>query len=424
MRVAIIGAGHAGSKPPRRPSSNERPDFPVTPYAAWMAFAIAVGFFLFEFVVRVEPSVAAGEIRASFGLTSRRFGVLASVFFWFYAPMQIVVGMLLDRFSARRLLIPAILGCATGVFFFAGADNLVLAVLGRALAGTGASFAFVAALWIINHWFAPGRFALLSGAVNGLGMLGTAMSTVGLTALTITYGWRIVFWCLAACLWLRDPPKPICDPVVATTESILKGLGRVVRSPRIWVISIAGMLFYMPVSVYGGLWGTGELIIDHHLSPLAAASTASMTFWGLAGGSVAGGWLSDRLNHRRLLAVAGALLTSLAYAAVIYLPLSAAALAVWLFAAGFFGGFQMLTFAMAKEGEPTCHAGTVLAFVNMIGIAGALVFQPLIGWVLDATSANFGIALIPVPAGTALSAALMLLVREGRHPDHLGTPAF
>ena len=39
----------------------------------------------------------------------------------------------------------------------------------------------------------------------------------------------------------------------------------------------------------------------------------------------------------------------------------------------------MLTFAMAKEGQANRLVGTVVAFVNMIGIAGALIFQPLVG---------------------------------------------
>ena len=45
-----------------------------------------------------------------------------------------------------------------------------------------------------------------------------------------------------------------------------------------------------------------------------------MIFWGMAAGSIAGGWLSDRLGHRKYLVFAGAVLTALAYAGVLYLP--------------------------------------------------------------------------------------------------------
>ena len=136
----------------------------------------------------------------------------------------------------------------------------------------------------------------------------------------------------------------------------------------------------MPVNVYGGLWGTTELMKDHHLSRVTAETAVSMVFWGMAAGSVGGGWLSDRLGHRKYLVFFGALLTGLAYAAVLYLPGGEITEGALLFAGGFFGGLQMLTFAMAKEGQPNRLVGTVVAFVNMIGIGGALIFQPLVGY--------------------------------------------
>jgi len=79
---------------------------------------------------------------------------------------------------------------------------------------------------------------------------------------------------------------------------------------------------------------------------------------------------------------------------------------------------QMLTFAMAKEGQPNRLVGTVVAFVNMIGIAGALIFQPLVGYLADITGGNFHAALSTVPACAALSALLVLTLREYRHPEH------
>jgi MFS family permease len=89
-----------------------------------------------------------------------------------------------------------------------------------------------------------------------------------------------------------------------------------------------------------------------------------------------------------------------------------------LLVAGFFGGFQMLTFAMAKEGEPNRLVGTVVAFVNMIGIAGATIFQPLVGYLADRAHGNFVLALTTVPACAALAALIILFVPELRHPHH------
>ncbi len=73
--------------------------------AAWTAFWIASVYFLFEFVTRVEPSLSADAVSRHYHLTDAGFGTLASLFFWVYAPMQIVVGLLLDRYGARRFVL-------------------------------------------------------------------------------------------------------------------------------------------------------------------------------------------------------------------------------------------------------------------------------------------------------------------------------
>ena len=395
--------------------------------AAWIAFAIASTFFLFEFVTRIEPSLATEVIAHFYGLGHANFGTLASLFFWVYTPMQIVVGVLLDRYGARPLVLLGSAACAAGVFIFAATDNVVIGGGGRALTGFGAAFAFVGAVWVVNHWFAPERFALLSGAVNAVGMLGAAIGGVALSGLITLTGWRAVFLgtgvaglalFLVALVFLREPHSPAATATTAPAEHIRQSLASVLGHPRIWVIAVVGLLYYMPVNVYGGLWGTTELMRDHHLSNVAAETAVSMVFWGMAAGSIGGGWLSDRLGHRKYLVFAGAVLTGLAYAGVLYLPGSLFIESVLLFAAGLFGGLQMLTFAMAKEGQSNAVVGTAVAFVNMIGIAGALVFQPLVGYIADLNGGDFHIALTSVPICAALAALLVLTLPEYRHPEH------
>jgi len=395
--------------------------------AAWIAFAIASTFFLFEFVTRIEPGLATSAIAHFYRLTDADLGTLASLFFWVYAPMQIAVGVLLDRYGARRFILLGSFTCAAGMLVFAATSNVVIGGFGRALTGFGAAFAFVAALWLINHWFAPERFALLSGAVNAVGMLGAAIGAVALSDLITLAGWRMVFLgtgaagmaiFLCALLFLREPHSPAATATTGPVEHIGRSLADTLGHHRIWVIAVVSLLYYMPVNVYAGLWGTTELMKDHHLTRVSAETTVSMIFWGTAAGSIGGGWLSDWLGHRKYLVFTGVVLTGLAYAGVLYLPGSELTVGVLLFAAGFFGGFEILCFAMGKEGLPNRLAGTAVAFVNMVGIAGALVFQPLVGYLADITGGDFHAALSSVPICAGLAALLVLTLPEYRHPEH------
>lgn len=124
------------------------------------------------------------------------------------------------------------------------------------------------------------------------------------------------------------------------------------------------------------------------------------------------------MGHRKYLVFVGALLTVLAYAAVLYLPGRKLTEGALLFAAGFYGGLEVLCFAMAKEGQPYWLIGTVVAFVNMVGIAGALVFQPLVGSIADLDGGDLHLALTSVPVCATLAALLVLTLPAYRHPEH------
>lgn len=395
--------------------------------AAWIAFAIASTFFLFEFVTRIEPGLATAAIAHFYGLSNADLGTLASLFFWVYAPMQIAVGVLLDRYGARRFVLIGSFTCAAGMLVFAATHSVFIGGFGRGLTGFGAAFAFVAALWLINHWFPPERFAVMSGAVNAVGMLGAAVGAVALSDVIAVAGWRAMFLgtgvvgmaiFVVALLFLREPHSPATSAATAPSEHIRQALAGVLGHHRIWIISIVSLLYYMPVNVYAGLWGTTELMKDHHLSRMSAETAVSMIFWGTAAGSIAGGWLSDALGHRKYLVFIGSVLTGLAYAGVLYLPGSEVMVGALLFAAGFFGGFEILCFAMGKEGLPNRLAGTAVAFVNMVGIAGALIFQPLVGYIADLSGGDFHVALTSVPVCAGLAALLILTLPEYRHPEH------
>ena len=162
------------------------------------------------------------------------------------------------------------------------------------LTGFGASFAFVAALWLVNHWFAPERFALLSGAVNAVGMLGAAIGAVALSDLIALAGWRVDVLRHRrgrhgdlpgrAAVPARAGTRP---PRTATTgpgEHIRQSLAGVLGHPRTWIIAIVSLLYYMPVNVYAGLWGTTELMKDHHLSRGHGGNSGVDDFLGHRGG--------------------------------------------------------------------------------------------------------------------------------------------
>jgi predicted MFS family arabinose efflux permease len=391
---------------------------------AWTAFSIGSTFVLYASVVSIMPSFLGPDLRAAYAISDARLGELSSLFFYVSGPALLVVGACLDRFGGRRCLVVAIAACVAGLVPFLVSDRFALAAAGRALSGFGGAFAFVGALWLLSRWFPRDRFATLSGLVNAVGTVGTALAADLLDNLSRATGWRPLTALLvavglaillAAALRLRDPPHTPDSSGGALLATLAEPLRRVAGSPQAWLLGLVCMLFYMPVTVYSMLWGESELKTDHGFGDILAEALATSVLVGVAAGNAAAGWLSDRLDRRRPLIVAGTVLANAAFAAAIYLPIESPALiAAALFAAGFFVGAQILVYAIAGRLFDTSVAGMAIAFISMIGAGAAAIFQPLVGIMVERTGSSFREALVVVPVALAAATALSCFLRDGR----------
>ena len=76
-------------------------------------------FYCYEFVLRIIPGALQSELSAAFGhISAAAFGQLSAFYYFAYSPMQMPVGMLMDRYGPRRLLSFACLCCTVGSFMF------------------------------------------------------------------------------------------------------------------------------------------------------------------------------------------------------------------------------------------------------------------------------------------------------------------
>jgi len=95
--------------------------------------------------------------------------------------------------------------------------------------------------------------------------------------------------------------------------------------------------------------------------------------------------MSDRLRERKPLYAIGAFSALTLWSILILAPrpLGPNLLLALLVAAGFSSGCMVIGFAFAKESVPARYAGTATGVANMGSMTGAMLQQPLIGWILD-----------------------------------------
>ena len=350
-------------------------------------------FYCYEFVLRIIPGALQSELSAAFGhISASSFGQLSAFYYFAYSPMQMPVGMLMDRYGPRRLLSFACLCCTLGSVMFSYSSSVLVAGGGRFLVGFGSSFAFVGVLSLALQWLPRRFFSLVAGLITTLGMLGLVYGEVKITEMAVTMGlsyvlsMMVIFGVILTILiflLVRDGPgdhRTKMQPLPDFFQNVIK----VLVSPQVWLIGFVGACLYTSLSVFGELWGKSYLEHAHHLTKVQAAKSISFMFLGWAVGAPVAGYLSDLSGRRVLPLVIGAILAFVCICIILYCPgLSYVSLNILLFLYGVFSATELIVFIMAKENSGAQLSGTVFAATNMIVTLGGVIFQPLVGKLLD-----------------------------------------
>ena len=147
---------------------------------SWVVWFFAVSFYFYEFMIQVSPGVMAQDLMHDFGIRATGLGNLSAYYFYSYASMQLVVGVLLDSWGPRKLLSLSSIICAVGCYLFAHADSLLQAELSRLLIGAGSACAVISSFKLSTSWFPPRYFGVMTGLTVMTGMLGAIFGEVPL----------------------------------------------------------------------------------------------------------------------------------------------------------------------------------------------------------------------------------------------------
>jgi sugar phosphate permease len=368
---------------------------------AWTIWGLGSLVYLAAFFQRVAPAVMTEQLMAEFALGGAALGNLSAFYFYAYVAMQIPTGLLADRWGPRRLMASGTAVAALGGALFALAPGFELAAAGRLLVGASVGVGFVSMLKLSSHWVAPNRYALVSGLLLMMGLIGAVFAGVPLRLAVDAYGWRGVMAgfaaltaLLAIALWLflRDDPAELGyashfheagTKVSHGHTPILASLAEVLSYRNIWLMMLVPLGFSGAVLTFAGLWGVPWLRQVHGLDPKSAAAitSAMLVAWGV-GGPLLGNW-STRLGRRKPLYFATGGVALLGWAAVVWLPLPLPLLVGVLALTGFVSGNIIIGFAWAKESVPLRLMGTASGVANMGPLMGGMFLQPAVGWMLD-----------------------------------------
>lgn len=392
------------------------------PMMSWVVWGLGCLFYFYECLLQVSPSVMSNELMCDFAVTSQTLGILSGIYFYSYSAMQLPGGVLLDYFGPHKLLTIATLVCSISTIAFGMTDNFFMACIARLMIGFGSAFAVVGTLKLAANWFPAKQFALLTGLMVTIGMMGAIGGEAPLALLIDNFGWRhsllilgVIGLVLAVLILFIGKDTPIGHKAEKHLNSLEEerlwpSLIALMKNKQLWLVATYGGLMYMATPVFCGLWGVPFLMNKFLIAKATSANYISLVFVGWAIASPLWGIFSNRIGLRKppmYIGCVGALISSTLF---IFAPInSLIIIQILLFLFGIFSAGFLPAFSVAKELCSQKYVATGLSFMNMMNMIGIALAQPLIGYILDKNWAGEMVGTVRVYPIEAYHVALAIL---------------
>ena len=293
-------------------------------HPAWMAAAVTFLTLVANAGFRSAPSVLIIPLQDAFGWSRDAISLAVSVNVLLFGLTAPFAAALMDRFGIRKVVMCAetVVGLgALATIFIQKPWHLVFlwgVIVGI---GTGA-MALVFAATVANRWFVK-RKGLVIGGLTAASATGQLIFLPGLSWLAVNHGWKSVSIVVGSAslimvpiifLFLKESPKAIGlnpygadenyeHPPLIQTNAAKLAIDTLKESlPKRDFWYLVGSFFVCGLST-SGLIGTHLIAAghDHGMSEVVAAGLLAMIGVFDVIGTICSGWLTDRVDPRKLL---------------------------------------------------------------------------------------------------------------------------
>ncbi len=228
-----------------------------------------IALFLFSltainYIDRLALSMAAKPIAQEFHLSPVALGYLFSSYLWAYVLISIPMGLLVDRFGAKRAAAAGIAVWSVATAVTGLGVNYLMLMGSRFVMGGGEAVTNPCGARIIREWFPAAERGTVNAVFNAGAFAGPALSALIVGYLIQVAGWRLAFvgagaiglvWLLAWLRWYDTPERATWlsaterDVITASRgmanaqladHSGAAGLAALLRTRTMWGLALIG----------------------------------------------------------------------------------------------------------------------------------------------------------------------------------------
>ncbi|MGV9712852.1 MFS transporter [Gordonia sp. NPDC003424] len=163
---------------------------------AWLVTGLLVLFQIVAFADKAVLGLVSADAIPELGLTTVEFGFIGSAFFFLYAIVSVITGVLASKFSVKWILFTMSITWAVLQFPMLLGGGAAILLLTRILLGGAEGPATAMSLTSAHTWFSPVRRALPSNLIAAGSALGPVIAAPVLVWVIGEWGWRWAFGAL------------------------------------------------------------------------------------------------------------------------------------------------------------------------------------------------------------------------------------
>ena len=406
---------------------------------AWIVCLAASLFFFYEFIQMNMFNALSIHLMQAFHINATNLGQISAYYFIANVIFLFPAGMLLDRYSTRKIILTSLGICIVGTALFAFTTTVFWASLFRFMTGIGSAFCFLSVIRLATRWFPSARLALITGVIVTIAMAGGMIAQTPLTLLVQVVNWRTALFIDAMFgvvilfiifMAVQDYPSDHQERYVRERQQVRlmgywKSMGLAFLRLQNWLGGTYACLMNLSLSLLGGIWGILYLVNVREVSKLEASYIISMLFLGMILGSPLVGLISDSIGLRRLPMLIGAIVSLGLILIMIWVPhLSFATLMLLFLFIGLTISAQIISYPTVAENSVPAITAMSVSVVNITTMSGQAIFQPIFGQLMDLharyfhqplghyTAADFSWAVLILPIGIVFAFIAACFMRE------------
>lgn len=397
--------------------------------------------YIVNYVDRTNLAYAAVGMSRDLGFSDHVFGLGAGIFFISYLALQIPGALLVERWSARRMISATMIAWGSLTVLTALVHTPAQLYLARFVLGAAEAGFFPGVIVYLSHWFifedrakATSNFmgaiplsavlgSPLAGWILGRGWLGFQ----GWRWLFVVEGGPAILLGVVAFFYLTDWPKeaawlsagqrkwleqklkeetPPCAAAIAVWQAM--------RSPAI--VWMAALTFLAYIGQYTFVfWFPTMLKRLTGFTDMRVGMVGALPF--LAGfvAMQINGWHSDKQAERRWHSAMPLFIAGVAY---FFLSIPGHSVVVtigWFTVAGVLTAYLSTFWAIPTEILSQAEAATAVGLINSVGSIAGFAGPYIFGYVYTSTGASFSLGMKLVMAAVIIAGLMILRIPKAAH---------